>query len=105
MTIKTGDMVSIKRGKLNGQEGEVIAFQEKPAAYVLKMADGTFTVQNVGNVKAPTEATITQDELAAVLMSTSISGHEAGVFLDSVIHNLDAKFPGFANRMGGSVPA
>lgn len=97
MTIKTGDMVSIKRGKLNGQEGEVIAFQKQPAAYVLKMADGTFTVQNVGNVKEPTEVTITQDELAAI-----ISSHNE---VDDLVHALDAKFPGFANRLSQPVPA
>lgn len=103
MTIQTGDKVTIKRGKQSGQAGEVIAFQENPAAYVLKLKDGTYVVQNVTNVKAPTEATVTQDELAAILDSVSISGHEAGAFLDDLVHALDAKFPGFANRI--SVPA
>jgi ribosomal protein L24 len=101
MTTKTGDKVTIKRGKLSGTEGEVFAFQENPPAYVLKLADGTFVVQNVSNVKAPTEATITQDELAAILGSAmSVDG---AVYPSDLIHSIDAKYPGFANRISWPV--
>jgi len=103
MTIQTGDKVTIKRGKLNGQAGEVIAFQEDPAAYVLKLEDGTFSVQNAGNVKAPTEATITQGELAAILSSAVTTGGDDTLSVRDVIHYIDAKFPGFASRI--SYPA
>jgi ribosomal protein L24 len=88
MTMQTGDKVTIKRGKLNGQEGEVKLANAQEV--FLELADGSFTTQKIGNIKTPTEATITQDELAAILSSAVTTGGDTLAVRD-VIHALDAK--------------
>lgn len=98
--MQAGDKVTIRRGKLKGEVGEVIAHQSDPAAYVLKLGDGTFQVVNVTNVIEPTEATITQAELAAIISSEASSGEPGGYRMDSLVHAIDAKYPGFATRVG-----
>jgi ribosomal protein L24 len=97
MQIQAGDKLTIRRGKLKGEAGEVIAYQADPAAYVLKMADGTFSVQNVKNVIEPAETTITQSELAGLIATNYESGMEA------LIHDLDSKYPGFTAKLGFKV--
>lgn len=96
--MQTGDKVTIRRGKLKGQAGEVIAHQDSPAAYVLKLGDGTHHVVNTTNVVEPTEATITQNELAALV--NTVSGPAAGDGLIELVHAIDAKYPGFAGKVG-----
>lgn len=92
--MKIGDKVTIKRGKLNGQVGEVkIANGDK---VVLEMADGSLEIQNATNIRQPVEATITQDELAAILNSVALT---ASGDLDALVHSIDAKYPGFATRI------
>ena len=100
MNIQAGDKLTIRRGKLKGEAGEVIAYQADPAAYVLKMDDGKFSVQNVKNVIEPAETTITQSELAAIISSEASSGESGGYRMDSLVHAIDSKYPGFAARVG-----
>lgn len=95
--MQTGDKVTIKRGKFKGEVGEVIAHQDNPSAYVLKLDDGTFQVVNATNVIEPTEATITQGELAALV--NSIDPLDEGG-LGALVHAIDAKYPGFASKAG-----
>ena len=95
--MQTGDKVTIRRGKLKGQEGEVIAHQSDPSAYVLKLDDGTFQVVNATNVIEPTEATITQSELAAII--SSVIEDNGKIIADGLIHSLDSKYPGFASKV------
>lgn len=100
--MQTGDKVTIRRGKLKGQEGEVIAHQADPAAYVLKLDDGTFQVVNATNVVEPIEATITQNELAALINSVDDNQQADRAFRD-LIHAIDSKYPGFTSKVGVSI--
>ena len=95
--MQTGDKVTIRRGKFKGQEGEVIAHQSDPAAYVLKLDDGTFQVVNATNVIEPTEATITQGELAALI--NTATGSDPEDRLADLVHAIDSKYPGFAGKV------
>lgn len=65
MTINAGQTVTIKRGKLSGQAGEVISVSGTQVA--LKLTDGTLAVQNETNIKVPDAATITETRLAEVI--------------------------------------
>lgn len=99
--MQAGDKVTIRRGKLKGQAGEVIAHQSDPAAYVLKLGDGTHQVVNATNVIEPTEATIAQAELAAIINSLEVdhaNGHD--VAISELVHAIDSKYPGFASKVG-----
>lgn len=88
--MQTGDEVTIRRGKYKGETGEVFAV--KGDKVVLTMKDGEIEVFNHSNIKEPSEATITQGELAALINSN--------VSIDDLVHALDAKLPGFAAKAG-----
>lgn len=94
--MQTGDKLTIKRGKLSGQEGELKL--SNGDTVVLELADGSFTTQKVSNIRQPVEATITQDELAAILSSAVTTGGDSLPVRD-IIHSLDAKYPGFQARI------
>jgi len=90
-------MVSIKRGaKLSGQAGEVIAVNGK--SVVLKLADGTFTVQNETNIKVPDEPVLTLTELAAVVQN-EINGAPNTEALLRLVDALEDRLPGFRSRI------
>lgn len=95
--MQTGDTVTIKRGKLAGTEGEVKLTNADTV--VLELKNGDLITQKTSNIRVPAEATITQAELAAILGSRI---EENGTILnaDGLIHAIDAKYPGFANRLG-----
>lgn len=101
--MQTGDEVKIRRGKYKGQAGEVFAV--KGEKVVLTMKDGEIEVFNHSNVIEPTEATITQGELAAIISSEASSGEPGGYRMDSLVHAIDSKYPGFAVRVGLPVPS
>jgi hypothetical protein len=90
MSIQAGDTVTIKRGKRSGDEGEVKLTNADTV--VLEMKDGELITQKRTNIKAPDEATITQGELAQVVASHNT--------IQDLVHALDSRYPGFANRVG-----
>lgn len=92
--MQTGDIVTIKRGKLAGTEGEVKLTNADTV--VLELKNGDLITQKASNIRVPAEATITQAELAAILGSVGDASGLAGL-----VHAIDAKYPGFANRLGG----
>lgn len=95
--IKKGIMVSVKRGaKLAGQAAEVIEVNGNEAA--LKLADGSFTVQKITNIKVPDEPVITLSELAAIVQNEAESAPDAGVFVP-LVNRLEDAIPGFASRI------
>jgi hypothetical protein len=97
--MQTGDKVTIKRGKLAGTEGEVKLTNADTV--VLELGNGDLITQKTNNIKVPAEATITQSELAAIV--SSVNGPAAGDGLAELIHSIDAKYPGFANRVARPV--
>lgn len=98
MTIQTGDTITIRRGKLKGQKATVEILQGDPAtAYVVKLPDGTLSLETAANVKPEAQATITEGDLAAIISTEANVG--VGDF-ESLVHALDAKLPGFAQRVG-----
>lgn len=93
--MQTGDKVTIRRGKLKGEAGEVKFAQGDKVALI--MDSGELEVVNRSNIKEPDEATITQSELAAI-----INSHPEHVPLTVLVHDLDSKYPGFAAKVGQS---
>lgn len=91
MSIQTGDTVTIRRGKLAGASGEVIAINHSEA--VLKLAGGTFSTQNVTNIKAPDVPSINADDLA------DIFNGNVSEWSSSLAEQIDAKLPGFGARL------
>lgn len=95
--IKKGITVGIKRGaKLAGQAAEVIEVNGNEAA--LKLADGSFTVQKITNIKVPDEPVLTLSELAAIVQNEIKSSPFSGSF-DGLMNALEDALPGFASRV------
>lgn len=97
--MQTGDIVTIKRGKLAGAEGEVKLTNADTV--VLELKNGGLITQKTSNIRVPAEATITQAELAAVIGSVSHEDDYEQNYMTKLVHAIDAKYPGFANRLGG----
>jgi hypothetical protein len=95
--IKQGQMVSIKRGaKLSGQAAEVISVNSDEAA--LKLADGSFTVQKITNIKVPDEPVLTLSELVDVVQN-EINGAPNTETLLRLVDALEDRLPGFRSRI------
>ena len=94
--MQTGDKVTIRRGKLKGEAGEVKFAQGDKVALI--MDNGELEVVNRSNIKEPVEATITQGELAALINTAADA--DAGTELGDLVHALDSKFPGFGAKVG-----
>lgn len=95
--MQTGDTVTIKRGKLAGTEGEVKLTNADTV--VLELKNGDLITQKTSNIRVPAEATITQDELAAIIGSVG-----SDPTTDEIVHAIDAKYPGFTNRLRAADP-
>lgn len=99
MAIKLGDKVTIRRGKNKGEEVHVQLVVNHGKGLVVQDSSGETYLVTTTNVREPEEATISQDELAALI--GSVNGPGAGDGLADLVHAIDAKFPGFAARVGG----
>lgn len=88
MTIQTGDTVTIKRGKHSGQTGTVVAATATQA--VVQLGD-EYVPQNLTNIKAPSEPTITLTEVAALV-------NEGGERED-LVRALQEALPGLADKI------
>lgn len=99
--MQTGDIVTIKRGKLAGTEGEVKLTNADTV--VLELKNGDLITQKASNIRVPAEATITQAELAAIIGSVAYTEDDGRRTVDSIIVAIDAKYPGFANRLARPV--
>lgn len=83
MRFKTGDEITIMRGKLKGQTATVLEADQAERTYAAKLAGGGLAVVNEVNVKVPDEATITATELAQAL------GTEGDDLSDQVMERLE----------------
>lgn len=94
MSIQTGDTVTIRRGKLAGGTGEVIAINTDDC--VLKFPNGTFSTQKLSNVKAPDVPTINADDLAAAIQDQAdeTATNEGMYALYALAGRLDSILPG-----------
>lgn len=87
-TFKTGDEISIMRGKHRNATALVLDYSSATAEYAVKFPDGSLGVINAVNVRVPDEATITASQLAQAF------GEDARGVSDQVWERLEALVPG-----------
>jgi len=87
--IKTGDTVTIRRGKRKGESGTVVSGNQ----CVVEFTDGTLSLLNETDLKAPDEATIGATALADAI--GEVARHNPGD--DELLMEL-------ANRLGKFLP-
>jgi hypothetical protein len=95
--IKTGDTVTIRRGKLKGETAtvETIAGHQ----VVVKLADGTLDLQNETNLLAPEEATIGARALADAFSDVASSyGEVEAKALRELADRLTEDMPSFSAK-------
>lgn len=95
--MQAGDKVTIRRGELKGEVGEVKLTQGDQVALIMER-DGALELVNRSNIKELVEATITQAELGAII--SSHIDEDGKVYVADLVHNIDAKYPGFAVKAG-----
>jgi len=61
---RTGDEISIMRGKHRNTTGIVVVYSTATAEYAVRFPDGSLDVINAVNVRVPDEPTITASQLA-----------------------------------------
>jgi ribosomal protein L24 len=88
---KTGDEISIMRGKHRGATAIVVDYST--GQYAVKLPDGNLDVINAVNVRVPDEPTITASQLGQAFGD---EGHEIS---NAVFERLEALVPGITNRM------
>jgi len=93
LVFKTGDEISIMRGKHRGATATVVDYSAGPAEYAVQFADGSFGVINAVNVRVPDEPSITASELASAF------GTDAGNVPDQVWVRMEALAPGITDRI------
>lgn len=67
MRFKTGDEITIMRGKLKGQTATVLEADQAERTYAAKLAGGGLAVVNEVNVKVPDEVTYTEAQIRELL--------------------------------------
>lgn len=100
---ETGDRATIMRGKLKGQEVQIMG----PAAndeYPVKLVNGDgYAVVNAVNLKAPAEGTIGAGKLAAEIQTAAsdlaYGDHDPRTILQSLVSRLEADLPGLGGRV------
>jgi hypothetical protein len=101
MTHNVGDKLTIRRGKLKGQTGEVALVgkgEDGTAVYVLQLPNGVLASEGHSNVKAEPEATIGTAQLADVLSDWLLDVPDRGV-ANPLIGALTQLLPGLANKI------
>lgn len=88
MKYKSGDELSVSRGKSAGRTATVLAVDKIKRQYAVQYTDGTVGTVNDVNVKAPAEGTITASELAQVMTNVTT--------LEDLVDILKASVDGFA---------
>jgi hypothetical protein len=94
--IKTGDTVTIRRGKLKGQSGTVLKVGGN-GGVALEHTDGTISIQAMTNLRAPEEATIGAGALAEAFQESAVVlVHERNALaaLQHVANRLTNDLPG-----------
>lgn len=85
---KTGDEISIMRGKHRNATAIVLDYSTATAEYAVKFADGGLGVINAVNVRVPDEPSITASQLAQAF------GNDAEEISDVVFARLEGLVPG-----------
>lgn len=92
-TFNVGDVARVIRGKLRGQNGKIIAFNEADKTYAITLDSGTLAVVNAANLKAPADSTVSVAAIVAAVKAT-LSPEDA-VRLAAA---LDEYTPGFSAK-------
>jgi hypothetical protein len=90
---KTGDEISIMRGKHRNATATVLDYSTATAEYAVKFPDGSLGVINAVNVRVPDEATITASQLAQAF------GSDASDVDGEVWERLEALVPGITDHV------
>jgi hypothetical protein len=69
---RTGDEISIMRGKHRNTTGIVVVYSIATAEYAVRFPDGSLDVINAVNVRVPDEPTITASQLAQAFGSDAV---------------------------------
>lgn len=95
-----GDTATVIRGKLRGQKGEILTYDQAGDQYAVKLESGTLAVLNGGNLKAPVDSTISVRSLVGVLagfgQSVGSPDHDAAVRIAAM---LDEVAPGTSVKL------
>lgn len=95
-TFNVGDVARVIRGKLRGQNGKIIAFNEGDKTYAITLESGTLAVVNAANLKAPADSTVSIQALVKVLSSFQFADPSEAVRLASA---LDEFAPGTSAKL------
>lgn len=92
-SLKIGDTVTIRRGKLKGETGKVETVSGTQV--VVRLTNGTLLLQNQINLKAPEEATIGASALAGLIQG--VVSRDGDV--REIVYVLDEALPGFSKSV------
>lgn len=99
MSIEKNEKVTIKRGKLAGQSGEIEAGPDAQDQYAVKLDSGELIVQKASNLRAPEELTVTASQLGMALaqarqetvLNEGIEARDLADALESIVPGISAK--------------
>jgi ribosomal protein L24 len=95
-TFNIGDKARVIRGKLRGQNGKIIAFNEADKTYAITLDSGTLAVVNAGNLKAPADSTVSVQALVAALATLQADDPTTTARVAALI---DSVSPGFSAKL------
>lgn len=90
---KTGDEISIMRGKHRNATAIVLDYSIATAEYAVKFPDGSLGVINAVNVRVPDESTITASQLAQAF------AEHGSTIPTTVMETLEALAPGITDKL------
>lgn len=91
-----GDEARVIRGKLRGRNGKIIAFNEANKTYAITLEDGTLSVVNAANLKAPADSTVSVQALVGVLAQLQADDPTTTARVAALI---DSVSPGFSAKL------
>jgi hypothetical protein len=91
-----GDKARVIRGKLRGQNGKIIAFNEADKTYAITLDSGTLAVVNAGNLKAPADSTLSVQALVGVLAKLQADDPTTTARVAALV---DEVSPGFSAKL------
>lgn len=101
-TFNVGDEASVVRGKYRGQKATILKHNSAQKTYAVELEDGTFTVVNSGNLKAPVDSTVSVRALVGVLASFQSTDPDV---IGRLAAALDAVAPGVSVKLNEATAA
>ena len=99
---ENGDKATVMRGKLKGQEVQIMGPAKDDQYPVMLSNDNGYAVINAVNLKAPTEGMIGASKLAAEIQTAVNDMHEDGLdtgWLQAMVSRLETEIPGLGGRI------